>query len=539
MSNYFKYTSGNAFQLNSTDYSGFITVVDGVVYTGRRVDQSSSILTPKQNFITEFYTNQLEFDDPISLEYNYSNLFDVINKNELDKLFTSLNLNNILIFKNLITYNPYIVNYNDNFHFYGLSSTERDLRDNDLPCGKNVYTHIDPFSYSSEYSFLDSVESSDFSVDSDDNFTYWCVVSGDLYTVTGSFSSKSPLEYEKTEISGVVDVYIDENTKDLYVTTDEEIQVYEYLTYDDCGVLNLKDRIEKISGSSKIKIGYEKTAELSSGVITIKSKTNDKTLDILDFSDKDSVISFDLRDVDDLLIVLYKENDLYYVSVYDGVLGDSIQVQNIEDSSSIEFTSFDSGIFFVIKENSIEIRTIKNPEYPVSVLSGEGMLYLDDYLWDATYEKFNKIQIKWNSNSMKSNHFNPIQFKLKSYNNKVYAINHCIGRIYVSYHEIEEFYSKNISKTLEKTFTNANCSESSFGIHFNHLCFDIITDTYNILMKANKLISKSEGETTYQIIQDTITEIRDMKLHSNETVNTVSMQRILDNIFQIQKNLLI
>lgn len=539
MSNYYKYTSGNAFELNSSDYSGYFTISDGVAYTGRRVSQLSSILTPKQNFITEVYINELEFDDPVSLEYNYSNLFDIINKNELDKLFTSLNLNNILLYKNLISYNPYVVNYNNNFHFYGLSSTERDIRTNDVPSGKTVYTHIDPFSYSSEYYFLDFVEKSDFSVDSSENFTYWCVVSGDLYTVTGSFSSTAPIEYEKTTLTGVTDVYIDENTKDLYITTNDEIQIYEYLTYDDCGVLNLKDRIDKSDPTSQVKIGYEQTIEVVNNVITIKSKTNGSVVDILDFTNTDGIISFDLRDVDDLLMVLYKTNGEYYIVFNDETLGDPILLENVSDTTEVKFTSFDSGVFFTYNENAAELRTIKNPTYPTSVLTGEGMLYLDDYFWNTTYEKFGKIQIKWNSNSMKSNSFNPLHINLKSYNDKIYSILHCVGRIYVAFHDIEEFYSKNISKSLAKTFMGVKCSESSFGIHFNNICFEILTDTYNILLKANKLISKENGGVAYQLIQDTITEIKDMKIHSNETINTISLQRILDNIFEIQKNLLI
>jgi hypothetical protein len=55
MISYFKYTNGDAFTLNDVDYSGFFTIVDSVAYTGKVKDSNSELLTPKQNFISNFF----------------------------------------------------------------------------------------------------------------------------------------------------------------------------------------------------------------------------------------------------------------------------------------------------------------------------------------------------------------------------------------------------------------------------------------------------------------------------------------------------
>ena len=149
--------------------------------------------------MADFYLNQLEFDRSFNniptLEYNIPNTFDVLDITTISNYFDILNTNNLEVFKNLVVQNPKVFNVNQsNTHFYGLSSTDADSRNDDIPNAKNVYTHIDPFSFDSEWSFVDSIIAGDFLLDSRDNFLYFCSDGTNQYTLRGSFTEFGTLE---------------------------------------------------------------------------------------------------------------------------------------------------------------------------------------------------------------------------------------------------------------------------------------------------------------------------------------------------------
>jgi hypothetical protein len=112
MISYFKFSSGEAFTLNGVDYSGFFNVEDGVAYTERTKSTTSEQLVPKNTFISDFYLNKMEFDnqfDSITEASNITaNVFDNLNKVEMEKLLSIINQNNLVVFKSLVINNPQI-----------------------------------------------------------------------------------------------------------------------------------------------------------------------------------------------------------------------------------------------------------------------------------------------------------------------------------------------------------------------------------------------------------------------------------------------
>ena len=93
---YYKYTNGEAFTLDGTPYVGFFHVNDSGEAFSEKVSTSDSVsLTPNDTFISDFYLKRLEFDntrgDLDNISYNSINYFDILNKNELNKILDSLN----------------------------------------------------------------------------------------------------------------------------------------------------------------------------------------------------------------------------------------------------------------------------------------------------------------------------------------------------------------------------------------------------------------------------------------------------------------
>jgi len=255
MTSYFKYSNGEAFILDGSDYSGFFNVNGGNAYTGKLRTSDSDKLIPKKNFISKFFLSEMELDTTYGNISNptpyYSNVFDIFNKQELDKILDKIDRNNLLIFKSLILKNPtvYRVEENDT-HFYGLSSTDLDSRNDDQPNGKNVYTHIDPFSNDSEWGFMDSIKMGTFLVDTHENFKYICSTGTTNYVLSGNFSNLSPLTVvSKVELphpEALHHIYNDDHHKLISFVYNDFIHVYDSSNYADCDKLLLVDVIDLV-----------------------------------------------------------------------------------------------------------------------------------------------------------------------------------------------------------------------------------------------------------------------------------------------------
>lgn len=139
---------------------------------------------------------------------------------------------------------------------------------------------------------------------------------------------------------------------------------------------------------------------------------------------------------------------------------------------------------------------------------------------------------------MKSNYFNPLSITTNTVNNQLYLILHTIGRIYVSKQSPSSLYSENISLGLDKEYSSLMCSENSIGIQLNVELYKIIRDLLNLYTLANKKSIYTETERIDEIIEDLNVDVANLYLHTNETINVISLQRILDNILQIQTQLI-
>jgi hypothetical protein len=552
MISYFKYDNGNAFSLDYRPYSGFFHVVDGKAYTGKTFTASSRELSSIGNFISEFYLNRLEFDittsDGIKASPFVMNSFDILNKTNIDHAFDQINSNNLLVFKHLVIQNPELFKINrTNTHFYGLSSTDADVRNDDVPSGKRSYTHIDPFSFDSDWFFLDSITSGDFIVDSNDNFLYFCTTGQKLYTLSGSFASTQPLALINSKDSDTF--YIKQDTVDdkLFIVSLSGIDILDLQNFTRCQTYNILDSITSITDPAYkhlIKIGKNLRSEISSNLLTFRNKYSTVLHSQISYEELgiSEILALDLRDVDDFVIFLgYVGTDLYFGSFDPNDRSNTYklsQIYNITSESTLAFSPNDSNVFYTSNNATIQGRLISKPQYQFGNATSSSYFYLKDYIYGTTREYWNRIQIKYNSNSMPSNSFNNILFRIIPSGDNQYILTHNIGRIYASKLQMDDNYIASVPLDIQKSYNGTKCSESSFGLFFNVTVSNLVKDILRLRSLAAETYSLNNGVLTKNVLPDLDIELQNLYLNGNESINIVSIQRILSLINNIQNELI-
>lgn len=565
MISYFKYDNGNAFTLDGVPFTGYFHVLSGVAYSGKKPEYNSLQLTPRSNFLSELYLNYAVFDGitPV-IDLAVPNALDILNENTLNQLLGRVNQNNLSIYKNSIFINPDNLPYDyKNTYFYTLTSTESDIRtpDDEL-YGKNVYTHSDPFSYSEEWGFLDRVTSGSFVIDSNDNFIYYCVADNISYALSGTFNdpTKKLTVVSTTENNDNLKIEQDYDTNELFFYTTDALSIYNLAKYEDCGNLFLKDRISISADDSNISfftIGFQKRTEFANGTIYIKNKySNEIYLQVtLGELELDELIGLDIRKEDDnIIIVGKKDNKLYFIFFDVDDYTNTFRREELlygENTTGIKFSDEDSDFFYLIKtipviENSdqtraeTEIRPLKNINNRLAKARSSNFFYLDDYIFNTTEEKFDKIQIKFNSNKMLSNSYNNLTYNTLQKDGYLYYILHNIGRIYVAKTK-KSIYEAYVPLNVSKNFTKVQCNQSSLGLSFNSAILSLLKDTINIATLVEK-VKPSTGDLenpTYSVVPtpELNYELENLFLNGNESINVVSLQRIFILINDLQKKL--
>jgi hypothetical protein len=587
MTTYFKYTNSESFTLNGIDYSGFFNVQNGIAYTGKIKDDFSEELTPKNNFSSEFYLKQLEFDNQFNSIENiipyFSNSFDILNKNALDKVFDKIDMNNLMVFKSLIISDPRIVDFDENdCHFYGLSSTNRDTRNDDIMTGKNVVTHIDNFNYSDEWGFLENVKYGDFIVESDQSFKYLCSTGENLITISGSFDNTSLLTYDIIDLEfgeKIYGIYYDEFENKINVIINGVINIYEGLNYIECGTLILVDSIkvfdvETVSLKWSAKKNFKETLGLfedrfynitsynldnlkfmkyGNNIRTIidnnvlyflnkKSSTLLATMNLLEYG-IENVTAIDIRNVDDFVIVLHLKNGVYSIATFDPYLISTTftnyEINDLsENKYDIVFSTYDSNIFYIRSSGNIETRFISNPRNTAGNFKKFSLKYPPDYLFNNTYHKFNDTPIKWNTNRINANNFYNIIFDEITRSNKNYTLLHNSGRLYALKQPIMSNRYTAIDYNTTKYFTNISCGDDSFGLYFNKNVLDILKDTLTLYAKASNSFNFKKDDVLLINVKKIDYDLKNLRINGNESINTTTMQRIFTLITEIQQKLI-
>ena len=587
MTIYSKHTNGEAYTLNNNDYVGFFHLSGNVAYTDRYRTVDSVELTPKATFMSNVFHNNLETDTTYlnisKLTPYYSNVFDIFNKQGLDDALGTIDSNNLTCFKNLVLGHPTIYQYEENNgFFYGIKNSNIDS-----PTGKDGNTDVVPFSYDTRWSFMDDIICGTFVINSEEKFKYLCSTGTHNYVLSGDFNNKN------TELTIIYELdqhpyatYNPEfthhihndfiNNKILYVN-DNFINVYDSSNYDDCGNLILIDKIilnqcrteeyiwsrthnkwkdlhSKFTDRFKtfnsnnpefIKFGKNVRTGIEGSFLNIINKYSSDIYQSIDLSRWNivEILSLDIRETDDNIIILHRSQLQLYVIVIDPKnldVSKNIKISSIESSHNkyiVKFCNIDSNVFYITNNNEYQARFISNPNYPSGRLELCDLGYGKHYKWGEVDQKFRYIPWKW-SRWNKSNYFNHLISSELIKNNKMYLLLHNIGRLYAISQPLNDRFINSLPLNIEKFYNGINCSESSIGLYFNTAISNLVKDTLNLFNQSSGSFTIYEKKIITKQLNDFIFQIDDLYINGNETINVITLQRIFLLITEIQTKLL-
>mgnify|MGYP003109299986 FL=1 len=311
----------------------------------------------------------------------------------------------------------------------------------------------------------------------------------------------------------------------------------------------IQQNANNVNNQPKIKIVNKYTFELINNIVSSNPA--------------EEILEFDIRDSDDSLLILTsldgfdaEEFFIYHLDIdkVSSAEGDYVLPFNPKKLTrykpevvfnakknvvTIYFSGNDSNIFIIDDEGAISSRFISNPENVAGFPSNKNLLYLEDMYFDGTLERFDKIQKKFNSNTLPSNNYNNLNFLVGKNNTSLFYLLHNIGRIYLM-EESKLLYKSFVPLNLENLYEKIISCESSLGISINSELQNIIKDTVNVFLNASVIPFKEIREgipvlgkfISYEGID---INFRNLEFHDNEEVNYDTVSRVFDQIFKLQE----
>ena len=528
----------------------------------------------------------------------------VIDQSFIDTNLQIFNQNNLNLYALNIISQTDLLNFKNsakdgNAYFLGLSSGKFDIRNNDTKLPKdNIYPlQIDPFSYINKVpgvNVLDDTIDSTLFVYNDETFFYFTTTPTASHTFSGSFIKNTTLipimpdqEDGETLFKGGTRFTYDNSTDILYSLSAGsdavDLNLYDNSFVNPCGKLKLVDKIilnENIIDKT-VKIGnnllgyryleiYEDGG--STPAIAIRNKYSNKLIKNI-ICEEETIIAFDIRDSDDSILVLTEPSQappdicsgdtgtdgVFYLYQLDAEkitdLSTNLNPKVIyrhtptydftavnEEDIEIFFSQNDSNIFILNDRGFITTRFISNPSEASGFANPENLQYLPDIYFNNTGERFNLIQKKFNSNILKSNYLNFINYIITKNDTDLFFLMHNIGRIYL-FKESNLLYQNFVPLDLKNLYEKITSCESSLGISLNSEIQNIVKDTVSIFLNLSLIPSKAVVDgipilreyTTYKGLD---INFRDIEFHENEAVDYNVISRVFNELFELQEQVL-
>ena len=199
-------------------------------------------------------------------------------------------------------------------------------------------------------------------------------------------------------------------------------------------------------------------------------------------------------------------------------------------------------MFILNDKGFISTRFISNPTQVAGFASPENLLYLPDMYFNNTGERFNLIQKKFNSNTLRSNYFNYINYLVAKNETDLFFLLHTIGRIYL-FKESNLLYQNFVPLDLENLYEKITSCESSLGSSLNSEIQNIIKDTVKIFLNLSVIPAETVSDgipvlRDYTTYKGTDINFRDMEFHENEAVDYSVVARVIDQLFNLQQEVL-
>ena len=348
------------------------------------------------------------------------------------------------------------------------------------------------------------------------------------------------------------------------------IYAYDASSYITTGSLQLKDQITITDAiiDSTIKIGTDLKGYIKGGAelnkIILTEKWSKKASGIIGPTNpkKEKIISFDIRDTDDSVLVITSETDnnreynLYHIdtenkniislnpsnTAFKGTITRYGTSTTNDPVARIKFSSRDSNIYVLSEGGFVASGFISNPDQPASAGLQSGLLYPTENKWGEYNETVDLSQLKWNTNKLASNYFTNLQYHHSEFESEIYTLLHNIGRIYLSSSK-DILYNNFIPLDLVNNYKAITGAESSLGLSVNSELQEIIKDALNIFYNISTVSVPKEVEgipllAGYTSPKEININFRDLEFHENEEVNYNTVWRVFSKIYEFQKSII-
>ena len=458
---------------------------------------------------------------------------------------------------------------------------------------------IDPFSFIDKVpgvSVLDDTIDSTLFVYNDETYFYFTTTPTTSHTFSGSFTKNSSLvpitpdeDTGETLFKGGTRFTYDNSTDILYSlsagTNEIDLNLYDNSFINPCGKLKLVDKItlEENIIDETVKIGknllgyryneVDSEEGIDTTFISIRNKYSNKLIKTITTIEDEDIIAFDIRDSDDSILVITEPGQappdiieqstssegIFYLYQLDAErivdLGPELNPKIIyrhrpsydftsvnEDDIDIFFSQNDSNIFIINDRGFITTRFISNPAEVSGFADPNNLQYLSDMYFDNTSERFNLIEKKFNSNILRSNYFNYINYIVAKNDTDLFFLLHNIGRIYL-FKESSLLYQNFVPLDLKNLYEKIISCESSLGSSLNSEIQNIVKDTVNIflslsLIPAPALIDNIPILRNYITYKGLDINFRDIEFHENEAVDYNVISRVINELFELQQQVL-
>ena len=437
---------------------------------------------------------------------------------------------------------------------------------------------------------LDDTVDSTLFVYEDSSYRYFISTDTTSYTFSGTFAkggSITRLNYESHIFGENSKFTYDNDTNTLFslIKNDESdftLKVYDNSFVQPCKVLKLVDQIKILDPvlGDVVQIGnelkgyrymesngrapnrgeeggcYNPGTKIS---IRLTNKYSNTTVATINAGTTGEIIvAFDIRDTDDSILVLTTNIDsmidgyhLYHIDAENITnlssdlnpkivrrFSGTLQVPNKKCEVEVYFSKQDSNMFTLVDEGFISTRFISNPENVAGFASTDDLMYLPTMYFNSTNERFNLIEKKFNSNNLKSNYFNYINFIVANNSTDLFYFLHTIGRIYLF--KDNGAYNNFVPLDLNHAYEKITSCESSLGISLNSEIQNIIEDTVNIFLNLS-IIPVETLVDEIPVLADYITydgvdvNFRNFEFHENEEVTYSVISRVFNQLYALQK----
>jgi hypothetical protein len=572
---YFKYSDYDLLD-NGISYVGMFRVEQQNFYkeyTG--VGSLSSDNTFFKNFNLQLMNFDNIFDEIEDIDVTPNKPYKLINKQFIDKTFDTFNSNNLTIYKSLVTVNPLVFD-KQNVKFYTLSAPDTELFLSSDPL------HSETLDTDITWEFINRIKVGALVPTSDDTFKYVCSTGTDIISLSGSFTNSELSIIDKVELDlgiEIQNIIYSEEDERLNIIQNDKILIYDGLIYKNCTNLILLDviklddidiRMFKWSSEIKfadsnfkwrqkydignpnnpefIRFGKKYRTSIDEGFLFILNKYSSDIIEIIDLKKRsiEDLITCTIREIDDKIAILHtKYNNveglfITYIDMPDMTFSthEMMKMSPNFEKYQLKFSNFDSDLIFISNSKEYQIRSISNSKYPLGKVNEDVLKYPPNFIWGITNRLFGNPKIKWNTKNQPSNSINFITTDNVFVSDTSFHVIVANSRFYVIKQKIPDFYKYRIDSKIDQKYSTPGCVKSSFGVYFNDNLFSIIDDLIALHYQAHCKYKFTPDETLLNTISNIEIDLKNIHLHTNENIHTLNIQRIFEDILNIQRKLI-